>query len=145
MLHFFQRRVFLNANPCGCCRFITPSLTQYTQFRHRWSDLTRDIAATFPPVNLFNCVADCAFADSVAGLTWNILSHLELDLILYSSICQLCAFDPLWVVGQSHNSRSASWSNPISKSLCPHSRVSPVSGYFWSLQQKWMAFIQCLY
>lgn len=65
-------------------------------------------------------------------VTWNILSCLELDLFPCSSICQLCVVDFLWVVGQSYNSHSVSWSNPISELLCPHSCVSPVSGSFWS-------------
>lgn len=66
-------------------------------------------------------------------VTWNILSHLKLDLLLCSSICQLCAVDSVWVVGQSYNSHSVRWSNPITELLCPHSCVSPVSSSFWSL------------
>lgn len=88
------------------CR--TPSSTQYTQFRQHWSDSTYDIAA-FPPVNLFNCRTDFVFTDFVVGLffcwlTWNILSHLELDLFLCSSIVssvQLTPFE-LWVKAITH-------------------------------------------
>lgn len=53
------------AFPLLCC---APSLTHYTQFRLPWSDLTCDIAAAFPPVNLFNCITDFVFAGFVVGI-----------------------------------------------------------------------------
>lgn len=59
------------------------------------------------------------FADFVVvfffSCRFETLSRLMLDLLLCSSICQFCALDSHWVVGQSYNSHSVSWSNPISK------------------------------
>lgn len=81
------------------------------------------------------------FAVVVVRMAWNILSlHLEFDLFLCSSICQLCGVDPLWIVGQSYNSYSVSWSNPISEVLCPHSCVSPVSSFDQSNRNGWHSY-----
>ena len=60
--------------------YCAPSLTHYTQFRQPWSDLTCDIAAAFPPVNLFNCITDFVFARFVVGIFFPFfgdLKHIE--------------------------------------------------------------------
>lgn len=97
---FYMQITVAVAFPLLCC---IPSLTQYTQFRQPWSDLTCDIAAAFPPVNFFNCITDLVFADFVAGMFfrwletyWVVLSLTSSSAPQFVSFVRLTPFE-LWV------------------------------------------------
>lgn len=84
-----------------------PSFTHYTRFRQPWSDLTCGIAAGFPPVNSFNCIADlfvCRFCSFHYFYFWQ-LKHIESSrvwLLNLSALVQLTPFE-LWVKAITQN------------------------------------------